>query len=188
MDKRLRTAVVLCAITGALIALALGRLFAAMGFEPPWWLDVPALFGCFALVWLVYDRWVWRWKLFGSNLSGVLDLSGKWTGEVVSDHNGGTRSPADMIVRQTATRLLVTMTTEHSESHSTMAALCSSPGANQGVRYVYANRPRTLTPGTMAPHEGMVRLSLSHDSRALTGDYEADRHRSNTGRLRFVRQ
>lgn len=188
MDKRLRAAVVLSAIIGALIAFALGRLFHVIDVQPPWWLDTPALFGCFALVWFFYDHWAWRWKVFGSNLSGVMDLRGTWSGDILSDHDGGTTTSATMTVRQTATRLLVTMTTEHSESHSTMAALCSGPGMNQGVRYVYANRPRTLTPGTMAPHEGMVRLSLSHDSRTLTGDYEADRHRSNTGRLHLVRQ
>lgn len=188
VDRRTRVAVVACALVGIALAYGLGWLYSALHASPPWWLDAPAVFGCFGLAWQIYDRWAWRLRVFGNTLSGVVDLRGTWTGEIESSHGGGTTATAKLVVRQTATRMLVSMTTTHSESHSSMAALCAGPGPSEGLRYVYVNRPRTLTPASMAPHDGLVHLRPSSDGRQLDGDYETDRHRgNNSGRLTFRR-
>lgn len=186
---RLRIAVVLCAIVGALIAYGLGWLYAAVHTSPPWWVDAPGFFGCFGLVWKIYDRFIWRWRLAGHTISGAVDLTGTWSGQIDSDYSGGTMTPATMTVRQTATKILVEVTTATSASYSSMAALYSTPGADCGLRYMYTSRPRTLTPATMTPHDGIVRLVIAADGHSLDGDYETDHHRANnTGRLHFVRR
>lgn len=185
---RFRIAVVVCGIVGALIAYGLGWLYTAINTPPPWWVDAPGLLGCFGLVWKIYDHSGWHWHLASQTLSGTVNLSGTWAGQINSDYSGGTTTPATMTVRQTATKILVEVTTATSTSYSTMAALYSALGADRGLRYMYTSRPRTLTPQTMTPHDGMVRLSIATDGRSLDGDYETDHHRANnTGRLHFTR-
>jgi SMODS-associating 2TM, beta-strand rich effector domain len=185
---RQRIAVAVCAIVGALLAYGLGQLYTTIHSAPPWWLDAPGLFGCFGLVWKVYDISAWRWHIAGHTVSGTRNLSGTWNGEITSDYQGGTVTSATLVVRQTATRILVEVSTASSSSYSSMAALYSAPGADFGLRYMYTNRPRSLSPSTMTPHEGVVRLSIAEDGSRLDGDYETDHHRANnTGRMQFTR-
>jgi len=95
--------------------------------------------------------------------------------------------PASLVVHQTSSRLLIELKTETSKSCSTMAARNSEPSASNGLRYAFANMPRTLSKKTMLPHGGMVQLTLSADGSHLSGDYETDRFRNTTGRLEFHR-
>ncbi|MEU6723167.1 hypothetical protein ABZ917_05580 [Nonomuraea wenchangensis] len=186
-DKRQRFIIATCAALGALIAYGLGWVYNLSGYSPPWWLDAPAFFGCFGIVWKVYDKWAWRQHILKQTLSGLVDISGEWEGSIASDYSGGAIIPSRIVIRQTATRILVELSTEMSVSYSYMATLCAGEGPDQGLRYMYSNRPRTLTPPSMTPHEGRVHLRISSDGQTLEGDYETDRHRKNTGQLVFTR-
>lgn len=47
-------------------------------------LPVPTALGITGLLYLLWDRWVWKWKLL-QKLHRVPDLNGTWKAEVVSD-------------------------------------------------------------------------------------------------------
>lgn len=186
--RRQQTAIAACASIGLLAAFGLSAICSFLNIYPPWWLDMPAAFGCFGIIWMIYDKWGWRIKIGPTSISGIPDLSGEWLGDILSDYNNGTSIPAKMKIRQTSTRILIVMTTESSLSHSNMASLCSAEGADQGLRYAYSNRPRALTSSSMAQHQGTAHLRpIEGNAIGLEGDYESNRYRRTHGRIQFKR-
>jgi hypothetical protein len=177
----------LLAVAAILLAYLLGRSIAALHVKPPWWLDLPAVLGFYGLCWRLYDERLWRLGPATHTLSGVPNLTGYWTGTIVSSYSGQEPVPASLMVRQTSSRLLIELETDTSKSRSTMAALNSEPGADNGLRYAFNNMPRTLSKETMLPHTGTVQLTLSADGSCLYGDYETNRFRNTRGRLEFHR-
>ena len=175
----------------AVLAIGLAYLFdrslSVLHLKPPWWLDTPAVLGFYGLCWRLYDEYLWRLGSVTRTLSGVPNLAGHWTGTVLSSHPDQQPIKASLVVRQTSSRLLIILETDMSKSYSTMAALCSSPGPSNGLRYAFANVPRTLNRETMRPHNGVAQLILSANGSQLTGDYETDRFRTTNGRLEFRR-
>jgi hypothetical protein len=174
------------AVLSILLAWGLGAALGASQLDAPWWLDTPAVLGFYGVLWKLYDRrgWKLRWRSLG--VSDVPDVGGTWHGTVDSSYNG-TSLNAVLAIRQTATHILIELETSHSRSTSVMATLNCSPGAFQGLSYVYENRPRTLSDPKMTPHSGRVYLRIGPDGNSLIGDYETDRHRGTNGRMNFVR-
>jgi hypothetical protein len=172
---------------GVISAYLLGVGYKALGFSPPWWLDTPAVFGCFAIFWRVYDKWAWRWEIYGGTLSGIVNFAGKWSGHLFSAYNGGNSIPVEIVVTQTASQILVKWTTRTSSSYSNMAMVCSTPGRSQGLRYAYSNEPNSLATNGMSPHAGICELTISIDRQSLIGYYETNRHRGTRGSVEVTR-
>jgi hypothetical protein len=174
----------LCAVAAAFLFT---RLLSSLSLTPPWWLDTPAVLGFYGLIWQTYDRVLWRLGLPNRTLSGITNLAGNWEGELVSSFDETRKTPVTLVVRQTSSQILITLRTETSESHSTMAALCVQPGPVHGLRYAYLNSPAPLAYDTMSPHGGTAHLVLSEDGERFTGSYQNDRFRRNHGRMSFHR-
>ena len=180
-------AMLLLAVFAIGLAYLLDRSLHVLHVHPPWWLDTPAVLGFYGLCWRLYDEHLWRLGSVTRTLSGVPNLAGHWAGTLLSSYPNQKPIKASLVVRQTSSRLLITLETDKSKSFSTMAALFSAPGPSNGLHYVFANVPRTLNKETMRPHTGMVHLVLSADGSQLAGDYETDRFRATNGRLEFHR-
>jgi SMODS-associating 2TM, beta-strand rich effector domain len=186
-SDRSRIAYLLLAVLAVLGAWLLSRLFDALNVTPPWWLDTPSVLGFYGLLWKGYDRFAWRWRVGALGLSDVPNLAGTWTGTIVSARDESTVYPATLTINQSASRMLVSMETTTSRSHSVMAALNCRQGPYQGLHYGYENWPKALAQSAMAPHSGQAHLRLSADGDRLDGDYETDRHRGNVGKMSFSR-
>jgi predicted pore-forming effector associated with SMODS systems len=169
------------------LAYLLNRSLSALHLKPPWWLDTPAVLGFYGLCWRLYDEYLWRLGPVTRTLSGVPNLAGQWTGTILSSYSDQEPVKATLVVRQTSSRLLLTLETDTSRSHSTMASLCSAPGPANGLYYAFTNVPRSLSKETMQPHTGTVQLTISADGSRLSGDYETNRFRATNGRLEFHR-
>jgi hypothetical protein len=177
----------LLAVSAIGLAYLLDRSLSVLHLKPPWWLDTPAVLGFYGLCWRLYDEYLWRLGSVMQTLSGVPNISGQWAGLILTSYSDQEPIKATLIVRQTSSKILITLETGTSKSYSTMAALCSAPGPSNGLRYAFANMPRTLSVETMHPHTGMAQLILSDEGSQLTGDYETDRFRKTNGRLEFYR-
>jgi SMODS-associating 2TM, beta-strand rich effector domain len=186
-SDRTRTTLLVLAILAIIGAWLLSRVFDALSLSPPWWLDTPSVLGMYGLLWKGYDRFAWRWRLGALRFTDVPDLGGTWTGNVISARDEHTSIPATLLITQTASRILVTLETATSRSHSVMAALNCQRGPYQGLHHSFENRPRARAQSTMTPHSGQAHLRLSSDGRQLNGDYETDRHRGNVGEMSFSR-
>jgi len=183
---RERYAILAIAILSVLFAFAMHRLFQFAHFQPPWWLDTPAVLGFFGIVWKWYDRVVWHWRRGPLHVSDVPYLSGEWVGEVQSSHNS-TRISATLTIHQTASHILIELVTENSRSQSVMATLNCKPGLYHGLHYAFNNHPHALNAPTMAPHRGQAHLRIEDGGMTLVGDYNTDQHRGNHGRMKFRR-
>jgi hypothetical protein len=191
---RTRTVLLGLAVAAVLLAWGLGRTFDALGADPPWWLDTPAVAGFYGLLWQLYDRVLWRLPIGGQTLSGIPDYRGSWTGHIHSSYDSSASYEAELTIRQTSSRILVELATERSRSVSHMAMLCAEPGSEQGLQYLYTNRPfnrppeppgdngRTLL--AMTIHEGVSRIRMAAGG-VIHGDYQNDRHRKTYGQLTF---
>lgn len=185
------------AVASILLAWGLGRALDGLKLDPPWWLDTPAVLGFYGILWQLHDRVLWRLPVGTRTLSGIADYRGTWDGHLHSSYNADIEYAASLTIRQTSSRILVEMERGQSRSTSRMAMLCAEPGSEQGLQYLYTNRPynepqapaaggRTVV--AMTIHEGVSRLLLSEDGTTLTGDYQNDRHRQTYGTMTFARR
>jgi SMODS-associating 2TM, beta-strand rich effector domain len=168
------------------MALGLSRLLAIANIAPPWWIDTPSVLGFYWPLWRIYDRWGWKWRLGPLGLSVIRDFSGSWSGVVTSSYDS-TDVEARLIIVQRWLSILITLETQWSRSHSTMAQIRREGTEESGVRYVFRNQPRPLSAPTMVSHQGIAHLRLSEAGNELIGDYEAGMQRNTAGRMRFVR-
>jgi hypothetical protein len=194
-----RTALLLLAVAAVLLAWGFDLALSALRLDPPWWLDTPAVIGFYGLLWRWYDQVLWRVRIGQMTLSGIPDYSGEWTGKIFSSFGDGVELDATMVIRQTASRILIEMQVKgSSRSFSKLAMICGAPGRDEGLQYVYANapanRPTATVPAASDPpalpmvaHEGMSHMRLSPDGRRLTGDYQNGRFRGTYGALDFGR-
>ncbi|MEV0714887.1 hypothetical protein [Asanoa sp. NPDC050611] len=175
------------AVAAVLFAYLLDRALSTADLEPPWWLDTPAVLGFYGLLWRLYDRHLWRLSRHGRTLSGIPDYGGEWEGEIITDHESGVVLPATLTIHQTSSRILVTLRTDDSGSDSSMAALSTRPGQNQGLRYEYVNTPTPMR-RSWEIHKGLSQLVLSPDGRSLDGYYQNFHGRHTSGKLTFRRR
>jgi hypothetical protein len=185
-SDRNRKAVVALTVIAIVSAWLLPQILHAIHVTVPWWLDAPSVMGFFGIYWAIYNKWAWKWRIGALHVSEVPNLSGRWQGNLVSSHAPETETQIEVVIHQTATRILVEGHTEHSDSTSIMAALNCQPGLFQGLTYLYQNWPRTLGPGTLEAHRGRAHLKLlSADT--LMGEYMTDFKRGNEGRFELSR-
>jgi hypothetical protein len=177
-------------VIGALaifLALGLSRFLTAVDISPPWWIDTPSVLGFYWPLWRIYDRWAWKWRLGPLALSTIRDFSGSWRGVVTSRYDSTAEVEATLTIVQRWLSILITLETQWSRSHSTMAQVGGEGVQQPGLQYVFRNQPRPLSPPTMVAHQGISYMRLSKDGNELNGDYEAGMQRNTAGRMHFVR-
>src|SRR5690349_20280123 len=75
-----------------------------------WWIDYPSVLGVFAILYGLFDRWLWRVGALRSlKIVATPDLRGSWDGEVVPANgpSAGAVIPATLVIRQTWTRICI---------------------------------------------------------------------------------
>jgi hypothetical protein len=153
---------------------------------PQWLVSVPSLGGVFALLYGVFDRWLWRLRLVRwLGLVNIADVAGSYEGALIStfkDKTGKqTRRNVTFNIRQTWTQLEVIMSvrggSSTSRSQSAVASV-SNRGSGTHLIYVYHNQvnPAIADPD-MSDHEGAADIEITADG-TLTGRYFNSRPRA----------
>jgi len=178
-------------ITGAsvLAAWVLNRVLGAMQFALPWWIDAPSVIGFYGLLYAIFDKYLWRWRIFRTiGVVKVPDLNGTWNGYVASSFDKhATKYDAILRIVQNCTRISVILETDYSKSSSLIAAIVTEdPGTV--LSYEYLNEPIPNAKHTMHTHRGTARLTMQSNGKALEGEYYTGRDRQNFGILRFERR
>ena len=159
----------------------LSTLAKRYGWEYPWWLDSPMPLLIYGFVYSSYDRWLWRLPF----LSRLPNLTGSWTGLVSSSRDPTAHNQATLRVRQTWSKLIIELETQHSRSASSMACISLDGSPEPTLSYEYWNEPKGLAADTMQPHRGTAHLRLRASNRLLEGDYYTGRGRGTVGEMRF---
>ena len=184
-DRRIAPWVI--AGVAVLVALLYSTVVAWRKWEVPWWLETPTIMSVYGIVYRLYDRHGWKWRLRGFRFSEIPDYSGSWFGELNSNHGEGTKIHGMIHVHQTWTDLCVEFESQTSRSYSVMAAANVTPGPTAGLTFQYTNAPRHGAIETMNAHVGLNHLRLLPDGKTLEGDYFSGRGRQTFGSMKLVR-
>lgn len=141
---------------------------------------------------LLWDRWVWKWKLVQAFPGVSRDLSGTWKARLESfwiDPSTGKR-PAPktvyLVVRQTSSTASVTLISDESKSKSSLARVVEENGSWL-LHYVYTNEPRLELRGHSPIHHGSAVLTVTGSPvKRLEGGYWTDR--DSKGQLKLTKR
>lgn len=156
--------------------------------EIPWWLEIPSIAPIFGFIYFMFDKWVWKLPLL--HAVGVVkapNLQGRWKGYLRSSHdNQSKKHSVDMTIQQTWTRMLVTLETKTSRSHSVAASVNIEDGKPAEIWFNYRNEPKGEAPTALNIHYGTAILN-SITTSTIGGQYFTGRGRANFGIIHLER-
>lgn len=141
------------------------------------------------IIWTIFIKWLWKWKIFYPWLVQIPDLSGKWTGEIKSNWEEGKLSPipVELNIEQSFLHIQVIMKTEESRSYTVGASFnIDSERGYQQLFYSYINTPRAGVRNRSEIHYGSTILNFEgFKVNCLEGEYWTTR--SSTGEIKLER-
>jgi hypothetical protein len=180
-------------LAGLSVALAYGfsRTLKWLSLVPPWWLETPSVIGFFGLLYLLFERYIWKvWLLRFLGLIRVPDLGGAWHGEVRSSYEQPpVMREVEVTIHQTWRDIAVKLESGQSCSESVMGAIFVGRDGAATLTYEYTNEPQELAVETLHAHRGTAYLGLKTDGAGefLEGGYYTGRDRQNVGRIKLRR-
>lgn len=139
--------------------------------------------GLFLLI-VLFERWLWKQRLFLKFLRTGPLLRGTWKGVIRPTGDGDPEIPAFLSVEQTFSSISLRLMTHESVSESKAVHLSIRDDGLGVVEYSYQNDPRDSVRDRSEIHYGAVRLEASGDiPDLLTGSYFTDRRTK--GELEF---
>ena len=162
----------------------------AAGIIQPWWLDVPSVYGFFGILLFAYDRFLWNhWPFSRLPMFKIADLSGTWQLEIRTSHDEFAQSVTGRaLIRQSASRMSISIETTQSTSHSLTASLLPLERLHDfELTYHYRNDPKPQAPPSMESHYGITALRFSGTPVRLQGEYFSGRGRQQHGVVALTR-
>lgn len=157
----------------------------------PWWIDYPSVLGFYGVFSWLFDNYVWKFSfLQEQDWLLIPNLNGVWNVEMKTCYDNFTDLvPGKLYIRQTGSRILISMETNNSISHSVQATICRSAKLKTfEIVYNYINEPKPASKSTMNIHYGTGWLQISDDFKTLEGDYYSGRGRQTYGSVLAKRQ
>ena len=160
-------------------------------FTLPWWIGAPSIIGFYGLLQVIFDKCIWKWQILRKmGVVKVPDLNGTWEGHLASsfdDHS--TKQDATIKISQRWTQISIILETNHSKSHSLIAAIITKNPTDIVLSYEYLNDPTPNAKRAMHIHRGTGRLTIQPDGKTFGGEYYTNsRDRQSFGTLTFKRQ
>jgi len=178
--------IVLAIVSGWLF----NQILSYLPFSIPWWMETPSVLGLFGVYFWLFNNHLWnKWPLKHLAWFKIPDLNGKWDVLITSSYQGFEEEiPAKAVIRQTATRLCVSLETDRSRSYSTSGSLLKTERLNTfELIYQFINQPKPDAIFTMANHYGTTWLTIE-DNQSIEGEYYTGRGRQQFGKIRFYRK
>lgn len=155
-----------------------------------WTLGGVSAMTLYGALYVLFDRCIWRWPRARALLL-VPNLNGTWACEGRTISKTGT--PVDypwtgtVAIRQSWTKIVVTLTTGQSSSRSIAASLYEEPGNGYRLIYHYDNRPGVVE-RDLSRHTGLCSLLFDEHGKSASGDYFSDKDRMTVGTMRLQRK
>jgi len=188
--KKFTVFILILVAISTLIMYIISAFFEEHGVKIPWYIETPSIPGIYALLFLSFDKFFWKFKIF-KNLGIIIadDLNGIWKGTVKSSYDNYTADiKAELVIKQTATSIKICGIFNQSKSVSVHENFGRSEIDNQtALYYFFRNEPQYDAVNTMAIHEGSVKLLYNPTDKTLTGYYYSGRDRNNHGTIEVKR-
>lgn len=156
--------------------------------------QLPNVLSIEMVLWALFVKWGWRYKIFQGWLVPFPYIQGTWRGTLTSTWiNPETARPLDpinivLVIRQTFIAVHCTILTSESESRSYSASIyLDSDSGEKKLVYTYNNKPRTTVRDRSPIHDGTASLEiLGSPPKELRGEYWTSRKTTGELSLEFV--
>ena len=156
----------------------------------PFYLSIPSIPTLYGLLFFIFDRKLWKWKIFRKlGIISADDLNGEWKGIAKSSYDKMEEEiNVTLKIKQTATNIVICGDFNNSKSIS-LNANFEKNDVDDGIAlfYFYRNQPDYDAKETMAIHEGATKLIYNKQDNSLTGFYFSGRNRNNHGTIKVFR-
>jgi len=132
------------------------------------------------IAWKLFDKWMWRWRVFRWWFVSIPDIQGTWKGTLASNWQRSGEAIRDQqvffTVKQSYSSIRAQLFTAESASQTLVAAIAQE-GEAFVLSSIYRNIPRILQRGSKSPmHFGAVRFELAgNPPYSMIGEYWTDR-------------
>ena len=117
------------------------------------------------------------------NVSGIVDLSGKYEGILKTSHDSFSEEHSVIVtIKQTMGSMDISLSTQDSKSHNTSASINTANGM-VALLYTYCNEGSTEKSLNM--HDGTCELIFDNDT--VSGNYYTSHDRKNYGSIKMQR-
>ena len=155
--------------------------------------QLPTVLSIEMILWGIFVKWGWRYKIFQGWLVPFPLIQGTWRGKLTSTwinpDTQRTLDPIDivLVIRQTFLSIHCTILTQESESRSYSASIhIDSDSGEKRLVYSYTNKPRVSVRERSAIHDGTASLLLiGNPPKAFKGEYWTSRETTGEISLQF---
>lgn len=150
---------------------------------------IPQAVTIYAVLFLLFEKYLWRWHALNGWLVKIPDLQGTWEGELIStwvNPETGEKPnpiPTKLVIKQTFNKIECYLYTEESSSYSMAADFFRAMGDQILLSYTYTNRPRQSVRERSEVHDGAALLRITDSGKGLSGEYWSSR--KTTGEMKF---
>ena len=144
--------------------------------------EIPEAIALYAVISIIFIKWIWRWPIWQSWLVKIPDLEGTWHGKLLSDYvDPKTQKtiapiPATLVIKQDFSKIDCVLMTKESESYAVSANFNRAHGEDLYLAYSYTNRPKTNIRDRSPIHDGAALLKIiKKPTPALEGEYWTNR-------------
>lgn len=139
------------------------------------------------IIWTIYIKWLWKWKIFYPWFIQFPDLSGEWEGIVKSNYQEKQNEeiPITVIIYQNFFNIQVKIKTFESKSYSIGATFdIDKERGQQQLFYSYLNTPNSSVRNRSEIHYGSTILNFDGcNVKELEGEYWTSRE--TTGEIKL---
>jgi hypothetical protein len=143
----------------------------------------------YAVLYWLFNRYIWRWGRVGSLLK-VPNLAGEWhcVGQTLTSDGAGVDHEwvGTVVLLQTWDKIRVRLKTERSGSHSTTAAIVYDASDGHRLLYTYRNEPG-MAQSDLRSHHGSADMVFAADLKSAEGSYFNGHGRFTFGTMRWTR-
>lgn len=152
--------------------------------------DISTTISINTVLWTLFIKWSWKWKLFYPWLVPFPNLSGEWEGELKSNWKEKSLDPipTEISIRQTFFNIQVKIKTNESRSHSIGASFdIDKDRGLERLIYSYINTPKSSVRVRSEIHYGSTLLTFEgFKINEMEGQYWTDRE--TTGGIKLKRK
>lgn len=177
---------VVVSIFAAYVLNAFLQLFPKLSL---WWVDYPSVLGFYGIFIWLFDNYFWKLDFVqGWTWLCIPNLGGIWDAEIRSSFDSFENPlPCTVHIRQTGSKILISLDTETSVSHSIHAAILRSERIHDyELMFNFINEPKGDSKSSLNIHYGTAWLQISNTS--CDGEYFSGRGRQTFGRIKFNRR
>ncbi len=142
------------------------------------------------IIWVLFIKWGWKWKMFYPWLVPFPNLSGDWSGIIKSNWNEKESKPipTEVLIIQTFFNIQVRVKTDESRSHSIGASFnIDKDRGFQQLFYSYLNTPKPGVRERSEIHYGSTLLNFEgYNVTKMDGEYWTSRE--TTGEIQLTKK